>query len=224
MYIKHKKTLIILASFICLLIGTYYIANHVIPPIASILQLFSYGDALSKDKIFKLVTDNHDILNKAIVEIDSLEDYVKVIADTKYRKPGRETIVRGLYTGGVVNKEYVYKSLDNATFKDILKNGDIKSISISRTGIIPAYTDQINFDCGGKGMDYYCGFYYSKSGEPDGFNGQKWTFEKDGSGWLDMGGETYYYTEQISGNWYYYEMEFSAQKRIQDKIKSREEK
>lgn len=55
----------------------------------------------------------------------------------------------------------------------------------------------------------YCGFYYTRSDQPMGYQGQKMDLTAKGSGWTFQepdGGE--YYTERIQFGWYYYEIHF----------------
>jgi len=59
------------------------------------------------------------------------------------------------------------------------------------------------------------GFYYTQSGEPLGFRGETEQLEmaESGPGWIweqakeEKSGNDKYYTEQIAGNWYWYEMQ-----------------
>ena len=56
----------------------------------------------------------------------------------------------------------------------------------------------------------YPGFYYAPSGEPMGYQGVEVAFEENGSGWSweEPEGDNRQYTEQITGNWYWFEATF----------------
>lgn len=71
----------------------------------------------------------------------------------------------------------------------------------------------IQFCVGGKGLGSatsYTGFYYSLDGALKGFQGVALDYEPDGAGWSwqETDGDNHAYTEQITGNWYWYEMSF----------------
>lgn len=56
----------------------------------------------------------------------------------------------------------------------------------------------------------YTGFYYSASGDPLGFQGSQPTFTRDGEGWRweEPAGDNWEYTQEITPNWYWFEMHF----------------
>ena len=159
--------------------------------------------------------DNEELLNKAVAEIDSLDEYVSVVANTKFR-PIDGVDFKGLYTGGIVDGEtgrkiYTEKPLDSSVLYELLKDGKIAKIGIRRADPTLGKTNQLQFACKHRraGWDRYTGFYYSKDDEPILFEGYKWNNpEPKGNGWA-MEGRNYYYTEKITDYWYYYEMIFN---------------
>ena len=75
------------------------------------------------------------------------------------------------------------------------------------------YDNMVQYDVSSFGLvtnTIYKGFYYSLDEEPCGFQGVDSIFSKDGNGWKweDGQGDNWEYTENIIGNWYYYEMHF----------------
>ena len=130
------------------------------------------GTKLTKDKIIQLVLDSEELLDKAVEELYGLDEYVILVSNTKFRPIG-EVGFEGLYTSGITNYESVTKPLNNPILYDLLKDGKIRSIGISRAGrtdFFPDETDQIQFDCKNRGVfDWYEGFYYSKMMNPSHF-------------------------------------------------------
>ena len=54
------------------------------------------------------------------------------------------------------------------------------------------------------------GFYYSPGGVPLGFDGADLALVPENGGWRwdEDGGDNWYYTERLCGNWFFYEMHF----------------
>ena len=56
----------------------------------------------------------------------------------------------------------------------------------------------------------YSGFYYSPNDVPIGYQAQALDFQEHASGWQwdEPDGDNHYYTEKITTNWYWFEMNF----------------
>lgn len=56
----------------------------------------------------------------------------------------------------------------------------------------------------------YSGFYYSPQNIPMGYQEQNIDLQKNESGWQwnEPNGDNHYYTEKITDNWYWFEMDF----------------
>lgn len=65
--------------------------------------------------------------------------------------------------------------------------------------------EYIYFSCGGKGLDYYCGFYYSPNNYPLIMGGNNEDLKPHGDGWHANINGLNYYTEKIADNYFYYE-------------------
>ena len=84
---------------------------------------------------------------------------------------------------------------------------------VSRIAVVDGV---VEFDCGGAGTGddtVYYGFYYNPNGSPDAVCcGARFAAAADlqpgGEGFAVVNGERYYYTQQIVGNFYYYEAHF----------------
>jgi len=182
---------------------------------AIILCLLIFGscigrNTLNKEQIIQFVHDYEELLNKAIEEIWGLDAHVSIVANTRFRSRP-EIDFEGLYTGGVISSEYVIQPLDNPILYELLSDGRIRSIGITRANLHRNTTYQIQFAFNVRGVwDRYGGIYFSKNDEPILFNGSRWANpEVSGDGWARYG-RHYYYTERIVANWFYYEMLFNA--------------
>jgi len=168
------------------------------------------GDRSSRDQIIQFFLDNEEFLNKAVAEIENLDEYVSYIANTRFR-PRDGLGFEGLYKSGIVDAINVTTPLDNPILYELLKDGIIRSISIRRADPIRGTTYQIQFAFRTRGFwDRYEGVYFSKNDEPTTFNGREWINpEPKGEGWVSYG-RHFYYTERIVAHWFYYEMLFSS--------------
>ena len=95
--------------------------------------------------------------------------------------------------------------------------GDMQALKREIDGVsdVDFYTGEhamIEFFVKGRGIapaSVYYGFYYSPDGVPLAFQNAKNGLVPSGNGWeWKAGGDNRGYTEQISGNWYYYEASF----------------
>lgn len=98
------------------------------------------------------------------------------------------------------------KALDAESVKDI-QCRDIESIFYLADPPVVAFRYQCS---GGIASTSYYGFYYSKRGEPVGFQGVDMSFAMTEAGWMwhEQGGDNWYCTKFIMPNWYLYEMHF----------------
>ena len=139
----------------------------------------------NKETLIASIKEDEESLNELIIYLDSI-DY-DIIA--KRTEPA--------YSG----MNYGYKTYKNNTLEYIFEKYKLNCIySIWKKRKI------INFDISKnkKGVDYW-GFYYSYDGEPRGeFEDARDPLVKDGAGYRTTANYTYY-TEHITGNWYYYE-------------------
>ena len=165
------------------------------------------SNQLTKPQIIQLMLDNEELLNEAVMEIYGLDEYIRFIANTKFRSTS-DVDFEGLYTSGTLDSKNVTAQIDNSVLCELLKDGRIRMISIRRIGskIHPGETDQIRFACNGRGViDVYEGFYYSKYNKPVTYEGKEWEDpEPEGKGWSIHKNREYYYSEKIIDHWYYY--------------------
>ena len=109
----------------------------------------------------------------------------------------------------VIQQEHALVSyIDNRDFSEVPPIDGIKAARL--------HDDTIEFSCGGSGLGsatYYCGFYYSETDDLYGMwcapaHGSN--LKPDGNGFLyeESNGDNRYYTEHISGHFYYYEAFF----------------
>ena len=168
------------------------------------------GIWLTKDQIIRLTIDNIELLNEAVVEIYNLDESVRFIANTRFRQPNpnAEIDFEGIYTSGSVDGELVVKPLDSPVFYELLRDGRIRSISIIR---IDGEISRIVFYTRSRGVRYlYEGFYFSSNNKPQHVFGRAdYIWENPipyNDGWFRLGEISYYYTERIVENWFYFEM------------------
>ena len=95
-------------------------------------------------------------------------------------------------------------------------------VFVEKPARLEDYSDKWTVDCfSDKGMvqflvrsygfvtnGTYEGFYYSRSGEPLGFQGTDMPLQQNENGWSYKNNGHEYYTECISSNWYWYKMSF----------------
>lgn len=189
---KNRKTkrillFIIIAALIIALI--YFILSFVYP----VLLLAGFFDnPPSKGQITNIVNNNIDTFEDAIEYINTLDSEVFGID----------------YENGFLHlndSSFLNPQISNATIEEIFNFG-VESIYINNKNA--------EFFCGGAGREYYTGIIYSDSGNPisseldNTINGEHINFTQTGEGWewKEEGGDNYYYCENITGNWYYYEM------------------
>ena len=182
---------------------------------------------LDKDSIIQLVHDNIDLLNQAVIEIYALDEEVSYIAHSKHGRLGRPDFFHeGVYTvgtySGIYNWERITKPLDNPILEELLKDGNITSIStrrLDREDIRRWSTGGeiylIRFSCRSRGIRYiYEGFYYSSNNVPAFVNGGDlggiiWENPIPyKNGWFELGEISYYYSERITDYWFYYKLVF----------------
>lgn len=106
------------------------------------------------------------------------------------------------------NEAELMSAIESGNFSEFENQGFIKTIDADDAAV--------EFSCGGAGVGSgtsYVGFYYT----PDGDMTAVWCAPASeaslipcGSGfeWREKGGDDRYYTEQICGNFYYYEASF----------------
>jgi len=168
-------------------------------------------NTFNKARIIQFVLDNEELLNQAIEEIRSLDNSIHVVAHTRFRS--RPNInFEGLYTSGTANGQNVIEPLDNPILYELITNGRIRSIGISRPSPDDRMsTHQIQFAFNVRGFwDRYGGIYFSRNDVPILFNGRMWgNPEAYMDGWVSYG-TNFYYTERILPHWFYYEMVFNS--------------
>ena len=106
----------------------------------------------------------------------------------------------------IENEKKLITAIENNDFSDFENKGFIKDIS--------ANDDVIDFSCGGMGFGSataYTGFYYAPDNNMYAIwcsptSGEELTPSGEGYEWQE--GDNRYYTENICGNFYYYEASF----------------
>jgi len=168
---------------------------------------------LNKRQIIQFVFDNEELLIQAVEEIWGLDDYVSFIANTRFR-PRDGLDFEGLFTGGVLDREYITMPLDNPILYELLEDGRIRSIAITRNGFMHGRTYHIRFGFNVRSVwDRHGGIYFSKYDEPMSFDARRWENpEEYRDGWVSYG-QAFYYTERIIPHWFYYEMLFNTTRR-----------
>jgi len=174
------------------------------------------GPTLNQEQIIQFVLDNEELLNNAVAEIFAVDEHVSRIAHTNFtRLHARDEFdFEGLYTGGVIGIEYVTKPLNSPILYELLRDGIIRSIGITRADPLLRTTYQIDFAFSIRSARYrYGGIYFSKNDEPILFHGGRWLNpETYRNGWVSYGGH-FYYTERIVPHWFFYEMLHSSDRR-----------
>ena len=185
-----RKIIILTVTAICLLMFTE----------GCMFKLF-----YTKKDIIQFVLDNEELLNEAVVEIYNLDEYVRVVANTRFWASEEIEGYNVWYTWGILDSKHVEEPLDNPILNKLLRARIITRIEINRAGTPHDGTDQLKFWCRGRGIwDRYEGFYYSINDELVTFDG---TIMNDpmpeGEGWVAPG-TSYNYVEKITDHWYYY--------------------
>jgi len=179
------------------------------------LRSFIGRNTLDKDQIIQFVLDNEDLLNQAVEEIWNLDGHIHVVAITRFRpRPGID--FESLYTSGTVGNQNVTEPLDSPILYELLRDGRIRSIGITRPDPTLGTTYQIQFDFNVRSAwDRYGGVYFSRNNVPILFDARRWTNpEVYGDGWVSYG-RNFYYTERIVPQWFYYEMLFNSSREPQ---------
>lgn len=104
------------------------------------------------------------------------------------------------------HEDALLRAVEAGDFSAFENQGFIKSVQ--------ANGDCVEFSCGGAGVGSgtsYVGFYYTADHDLTavwGASGSAQALTAKGSGfeWQEPDGDNYYYTEQICGNFYYYEV------------------
>ncbi|MCL2405327.1 MAG: hypothetical protein FWC92_07250 [Defluviitaleaceae bacterium] len=198
--------------------------KKIIPVIATIVLIIFWTllirgcmgrNTLNKDQIIQFVLDNEELLNQAVEEIWGLDNHIHVVANTRFRpRPG--TDFEGLYTSGTLDGQNVTKPLDNSILYELLRDGRIRRIGISRPNPHRGTTYQIQFAFNVRSARYrHGGIYFSRNDEPILFDGVRWRNpEEYRDGWVSYG-YNFYYTERVVPHWFYYEMLFRSTRRPQ---------
>jgi len=193
-----------------------YYAITIIIAIISLLVIRGCAvgrNTLSQAQIVEFVLDNDELLNQAVEEIWRLDEHIHGVANTRFRpRPGID--FEGLYTSGTLNGQNVVEPLDNPILYQLLEDGRVRSISITRANPIHRTTYRIQFSFNVGGSRYrQGGIYFSKYDEPILFSGRRWTNpETYRNGWVTYG-YNFYYTERVLPHWFYYEMLASSNRR-----------
>jgi len=129
---------------------------------------------LNRDQIIQFVLDNEELLNQAVEEIWGLDEHIHVVAHTRFRsRPWVD--FEGLYTSGTIGNQNVTKPLDNPILYELLQDGRIRSIGITRPNANRGTTYQLQFAFNVRGAwDRYGGIYFSRNDEPILFDGRRW--------------------------------------------------
>lgn len=97
---------------------------------------------------------------------------------------------------------------------DIIDSGEIHSKSFYKWDVAyyPAQK-MVQFTVASGGFassHWYKGFYYSQADKPLGFQGAELNFDETAAGWEwnETDGDNNEYTERITANWYWFEMNF----------------
>lgn len=102
------------------------------------------------------------------------------------------------------NEKVLLEDIANSDFKNSKKIRGIEDVSPGES--------TVDFYCGGSGFGpatSYYGFYYSQNGEPSCiWVGGELSAEGNGWGWREKNGDNRYYTEKITGYFFYYEVHF----------------
>ena len=106
------------------------------------------------------------------------------------------------------NEQDLLKAIENEDFSAFENKGFIKSVD--------ADADVVEFSCGGAGIGsgtYYVGYYYTQDNDMAAVwcapsSAASLTSSGNGFEWKETNGDNRYYTEHISGNFYYYEASF----------------
>ena len=106
------------------------------------------------------------------------------------------------------NEEELLQAIEDGDFSSFENQGFIKDIDADDT--------VVDFSCGGAGVGSgtsYVGFYYTPDNDMTAVwcapsSASSMTPSGDGYEWREPNGDNRYYTEQISGNFYYYEASF----------------
>jgi len=167
-------------------------------------------NTLNKEQIIQFVIDNEELLNQAIEEIWRLDEHVGHVVNTRFRS-GHGLDFEGLYTAGIINSEFVRTPLNNPILYELLRDGRITSITITRPDPTRGTTYHIQFNFNVRGIwDRRGGIYFSKNDEPTQLYGRRWANpEEYRNGWVSYGNH-FYYTERIIPHWFYYEMLFNS--------------
>jgi len=179
----------------------------------AIICLFIFGGCigrprLTKEQIIQFVMDNEELMNKALTEISFLDDYIFLVANTRFRSIDPLGLdIEGLYTSGTIDSRNATKSLDNPILYELLKDGSVRSIGIRRAEPDLGRVDKITFNFNGRGVwDRYQGVYFSKNNVPILHDRTIWENPKPyRNGWVMNTERVSYYTERIMENWFYFE-------------------
>ena len=135
----------------------------------------------NKEELFQFVIDNQEELDQVVYEMIShygaSDDRVTILY--KY--------------------DHVLSSLDNV---NELFN-EVSAVRIAIDNMKEVKQVDILFDYVPDGFDYW-GIYYSKTGGPADWGGERELLEQDGM-YVQLGSYFKYETEKIFGNWYYYQ-------------------
>lgn len=142
-----------------------------------------------------ILKDKETLIASIKKDKGELEELVMYLYGLDYRVITKKTIK------GVNTISFGYKTYNNKLLGYIFeryKLDDISSVWKKRKIV------DFNISKSKEGSDYW-GFYYSYDGEPRGeFEDARDPLVKDGAGYRTTANYTYY-TEHITGNWYYYE-------------------
>ncbi len=194
----------------------------IITAAALLVSCASDNENMFKGDIFKLVKDNLELLEKAPGEIKGLDRQAFFISTTEKRDIEGQLLfynmedssdydsISGLYMGAVnEDGSGSFSGLENSVLSEVLGIDGVSSIRIVSD---PRFT--MSFYCGGEltGKAIFYGFYYTEDGLPIGFKGEDVSLTESGGGWTWKGEDSRenYYTEKISGNWFYYKMNFGG--------------
>lgn len=135
----------------------------------------------NKEEMFQFVIDNQEELDQVVYEMVShygtSDDRVTILY--KYDQK----------LSSLDNVNELFKEV-SATYIALNKVDEVRQVDIS-------------FDYVPDGFDYW-GIYYSKTGGPADWGGERELLEQDGM-YVQLGSYFKYETEKIFGNWYYYQ-------------------
>ncbi|GEM_PF-3530941 len=183
---------------------------------------------ISKEEIIDIVTQNIELLNEAPNEIKSIDNSSFYLKATNKEQIDYVSIS----LAPVYNRVSVSLIDDNSEKKNITKiiksKALFKVLKIEGINAIERYYSSsgrtcILFDCGGSGIGYYYGFYYTEDNQPIGWKGKDVSFNQYKNRWIyseakdtEITDSSYnhlfsdnvniYITERITDNWFYFEM------------------